>query len=856
MHGAIVTLDIETTGLDPKRDHIIEIGAVRSERGREEAAFQSFVNPGIPIPSFITNLTGIRDEDVAGAPAAAEALQEFAEFVGDCPVLAHNARFDLSFLQAGGILQENLVLDSVELAILLLPQAQRYSLSALAESLGIELKNAHRALEDARATSELYWMLWQKACALPADVKSEIVLNGEPFAWAPQSFFHAALTERRAPSQVEIASTTQVKPAVISGEDFSSHSMLTDTLTNCLRNRESMFLETGAIPHVGESSLKAAVHWAQEQGETVILVAQGEVQLEQLRFRAQQLSREYEFRWAELSAPQDHLCIQAWSAMRAFPPLDVDEHRFRTRVLIWLADGGQGERKELALRSSLEERLWRRICAEQYESEESAPCSWRTTQQETIGCQVILTTIARSHRLIREWQDEWATQGAVIVLDATQLEEKLSEWETSSVNLAEIESTLQTLLDARVGWLAELERRGAREDYLKILQTSIRAVRHQAREMFSLWEQLWAGKEGRWLNLRAEARSGTEFQAALSACRRFCDQGEEVVVALNRLIDGLAQKAGTASLILWMSALKDEHNRSLDVLRQVLLQDDARVLVWMGRKQRQERIQLQVAPLQPGRSMMQCFMDRGQTVILQDSAFDVGDDGRFWQRRLSQADLPLRSLPDPGRDATTDRVYIPQDVPTPNERAAFQRAMERSLIHIASAVEQRLIVLFTSYSQLRDTATAVRPRLALGGIPIFEKNLLSQYLAAERGLLLIHWRDFHRCHFPIGNFSLGILVRLPFDLPDQPLVASRAAEYEDGFHSFSVPTAITRMLRMLRKTQASARERSAWVILDSRIIKKRYGEMFVNALPEVEIHYGEIETVGPEIQQWLNRAAP
>ncbi|MCY4008211.1 MAG: exonuclease domain-containing protein [Anaerolineaceae bacterium] len=856
MHGAIVTLDIETTGLDPQRDHIIEIGAVRSENGSETAVFQAFVNPGIPIPSFITNLTGIRDEDVAGAPAAAEVLPEFADFVGDRPVLAHNARFDLSFLQAGGILQDNLALDTVGLATLLLPQAQRYSLSALAETLGIELTNAHRALEDARATSELYWVLWEKACTLPAEVKSEILRDSEPFAWNLLAFFRAACAENDGVTLAESTATNRMQPRVLPQADFAGHPALIDALLSCLHRRESCFLETGAIPHVGESSLLAAMQWSQRRRETVILAVPEEEQLAQLRSRAQQLASEHDFAWAVMSAPQDHLCSPAWAAMRAFPPLDLAELRFRIRILVWLAEGGQGERKELTIRGSLENNLWRRICGEQCRCSDSAPCQWHKAQQETAGNQVTLTTSACLSQLLQKRLGGRAMRGPVLVLAATQVEESLSESETSAVSLADIERSLHTLLDDRVGWLAELEKTGAREEYLKILRSSIRTVFLKAREMFSQWEQLWAGTEGSWLNLHDAPRRENNSPSAFATCQQFCEQGEELVLALDRLIRGLEEKADTATLSRWTRGLKEELRRSLVGLRRALAEDDAQEMAWLGRNARQAKVQLQAAPLRPGRKLMQTLTERGQTVLLQDSVFDVGDDGRFWQERLTQADLPLRSLQDPRPDAAKDRLFIPQDVPTPNERAAFQRALERSLIHIASTVEQRLITLFTSHSQLQEIAAAIQPRLGLGGIAVFERNQLAQFLAAQRGLLLIHWRDYNQQYFPVEKTTMGILVRLPFDLPDQPLVATRAAEYGDGFQSFSVPIAITRMLRLLRKTQAAAREQSAWVILDSRIIKKRYGEMFMNALPEIGLHYGESERVGPAIQQWLNRAAP
>ena len=149
---SIVALDIETTGLDPHSDVIIEIGAVRFSGSRVEGEWTTLVNPGRPIPSFISQLTGITNEMVRNAPPLKAVLQELVDFVGNAPVLGHNVRFDLSFLQKQKILLENDVLDTYELASVLMPTASRYNLGALGRQMGVIESATHRALDDARVT--------------------------------------------------------------------------------------------------------------------------------------------------------------------------------------------------------------------------------------------------------------------------------------------------------------------------------------------------------------------------------------------------------------------------------------------------------------------------------------------------------------------------------------------------------------------------------------------------------------------------------------------------------------------------------------------------------------------------------
>ena len=134
---SIVSIDIETTGLSEDRDSIIEIGAVKFKGHRVEDEWSSLINPGKHIPEFISGLTGITDAEVRNAPKFRDVAQDLEAFVGNAPVIGHNVRFDLGFLQKAGILQYNEVIDTYELAAVLMPTASRYNLGALGKQLGI-----------------------------------------------------------------------------------------------------------------------------------------------------------------------------------------------------------------------------------------------------------------------------------------------------------------------------------------------------------------------------------------------------------------------------------------------------------------------------------------------------------------------------------------------------------------------------------------------------------------------------------------------------------------------------------------------------------------------------------------------
>ena len=160
LEDSYVVFDLETTGFSPHQNKIIEIGAVKVVKGEVVDTFSEFVNPQVPIPYQIENLTGINDRMVMDAPVIEEILPKFMAFCTGSVMVAHNADFDMSFIVENAKRQnlpcDYTVLDTVALARMLMPHLGNFKLNNISKHLGINLENHHRAVDDATATSEIF----------------------------------------------------------------------------------------------------------------------------------------------------------------------------------------------------------------------------------------------------------------------------------------------------------------------------------------------------------------------------------------------------------------------------------------------------------------------------------------------------------------------------------------------------------------------------------------------------------------------------------------------------------------------------------------------------------------------------
>lgn len=193
----LVALDLETTGINPSRDRVLEVGAVKFRGDEELARFEVLVNPLMEIPPFITNLTGIAQSDVDFAPEWHMVKDDVDAFIGECRLVGHRIAFDAQFLRANGVGVPGGIYDTFDLARLVLPAGPDFGLGRLIEYFGMTLDNAHRALPDAVASKDLFLLLLEEMEKLPTQMLSTLSRLASDDVWSVASLARSILESRQ-----------------------------------------------------------------------------------------------------------------------------------------------------------------------------------------------------------------------------------------------------------------------------------------------------------------------------------------------------------------------------------------------------------------------------------------------------------------------------------------------------------------------------------------------------------------------------------------------------------------------------------------------------------------------------------
>jgi DNA polymerase-3 subunit epsilon/ATP-dependent DNA helicase DinG len=431
-----VSLDIETTGLNSERDEILEIGAVRFKGSRIYNTYNVLVNPRRSIPYKIQQLTGITPADVNDAPTIDAVLPELRRFVGDNPIIGHNISFDLGFLRKQGVLQENTGVDTFELASILLPHADRYSLTALLKYLDVTLPSngqAHRALDDAQATRYLFEALLDQARRLDGRIIEEVARVSAKTSWPLALVFRDLSRERRysAPTGTlgqQLAAKGFVSDDVLEGrydliqndldqapdpplkpvpkptslsieelcgmleqnglfeknfDGFEYRPQQVDMLANvvgALNQSYHLLVEAGTGTGKSMAYLIPAIYWAVKNGQRVV------ISTNTINLQDQLLNKDIpklqkilpvEFKAVTLKGRSNYVCPHRAQMFQAKENHSSRELRLLAKLLVWMPSTTTGDREELFMPDYAEQALWSQVASD------SSICTPRTCTPET-----------------------------------------------------------------------------------------------------------------------------------------------------------------------------------------------------------------------------------------------------------------------------------------------------------------------------------------------------------------------------------------------------------------------------------------------------------------------------------------
>jgi ATP-dependent DNA helicase DinG len=196
MNEIFVSLDLETTGLDPVNDEIIEVGAVKFDFSGVIDTYQSLARPSRPLPYRIQILTGITDRDLEKAPRLPAVLDKLVAFLGDATIIGQNIGFDLAFLAGQDVAPRGQVYDVFELATIVMPTMTDYRLTTLAAEMGVSSVQHHRALHDATAAKDVFLALLDKLRSCDPSIIAELDRIGAGPDWPLGRLFRAVSAEK------------------------------------------------------------------------------------------------------------------------------------------------------------------------------------------------------------------------------------------------------------------------------------------------------------------------------------------------------------------------------------------------------------------------------------------------------------------------------------------------------------------------------------------------------------------------------------------------------------------------------------------------------------------------------------
>lgn len=927
MRDELVAIDLESTGLDPQTDKIIEVGAVRIRNGKIIDEYETMVNPGISIPQITTQLTGIQQNDVADARKIDQILPEISTFVGDAPVIAHNISLDMGFLQGThGILKANKSIDTYDLATILLPNAPRYNLNSLTQQVGIELENAHRALDDARATALFYWVMWQKILELPHNLLQEISSLARDIAWDTSIVFTNALRESTTSARDQVNHRTQFSPADITqpapssvptsqpidlqtvadilGEEgaFAKQSesyeyrpeqiSMATAVADAFNTKSHLIVEAGTGAGKSMAYLLPSVLWSTQNNQPVVISTNTiNLQDQLLNQEIPTLNRilDLPIKASILKGRSNYLCPHRLATVRYRQPNTTEELKTLAKILVWLLDNESGDKSDISLRGQSEHNTWQRLSAQdencslhRCETLMNGTCPFYKARKEAESANILIVNHAllladanSDNHVLPEYQH-------VIIDEAHNLENAITHSFDYRINQQTIILRLVDLGTPTRGLFGDLLRNmrdvvppsdykkvenfiGTVSEALRLMQTHVVGFFKSVMGFLTDTVKMSSQDNYALVRINQKHRNKTSFAQMQSRWQTLDEFFDVLATSMKRLRKAVRKLKShnipnQDNLLSATDSITQYLLETRQHLHQFAVEPDTNTIYWLTAFHNDPSPTIHAAPLHVGQLMEKHLWHEKSTVILTSATLRTQDNFDFIQDRLYADSIDTLEIESSFNYKDSTMVYLPSDMPEPNNRQAYQKAVERGIIELAAAIGGRTMVLFTSYAQLRQTSQAITPRLALGDITVFDQSdgtsreaLLEGFKSAEKAVLLGNKSFWEGVDIRGDDLSALVIVRLPFTVPSDPIFSSRSETYNNSFNDYTLPDTILRFRQGFGRLIRSRTDQGVVAVFDARLQTKGYGRHFLEALPDCTIQHGLLDELPKIAKDWLDR---
>jgi DNA polymerase-3 subunit epsilon/ATP-dependent DNA helicase DinG len=596
-----------------------------------------------------------------------------------------------------------------------------------------------------------------------------------------------------------------------------------------------------------------------------------------------------DLRAAVLKGRSNYLCPRRLESVRQRGPGSVDELRVLCKVLVWLQSSDSGDRNEINLNGPVERDMWMRVSAED-EGCKAEVCMERTggtcpfyrarqaaqnSHLLIVNHALLLADVATGSKVLPDYD-------YLIIDEAHHIEAAT----TSALSYRATQSDLIRLLREMGGSSAGILSRMLRQMQGLLRPSDLAAFHQQIDRATDLLFRLEHGYQAFFRSIEdflAECRDGRPV-GAYGQQERILDSSRtlpawtEVEIAWDTVHEAATLLLNLlAEVYKYCGDLREESDEELEdalenlssayrrlaeadtSLHGFVAQPQEGMIYWAEISPNSNLISLQIAPLNVGPLMEQFIWHEKTSVILTSATLTANEGFDYIRNRLNADEADELLLGSPFDYETSALLYLANDIPEPADANGYQRGVESTLVRLAKATGGRMLVLFTSYAQLKRTSQNISGPLGEAGITVYEQGegasantLLENFREADKAVLLGTRSFWEGVDIPGEALSVLVIVKLPFDVPSDPIIAARSETFEDAFNEYQLPEAILRFRQGFGRLIRTQSDRGIVAILDRRILTKRYGKLFIESLPACKVVVRSVQELPATAARWLN----
>lgn len=848
-----ISLDIETTGLSPERDDIIEIGAVKFDHEKIHDRFQTFIHYDEEIPELVTHITGITNKDLEGAPALHDIADKLYEFIGDLPIIGHNINFDIDFLKEKGFIISNPLLDTLPLTSIIKPGLPTYSLDMLTDEFNIKHKDKHRAQDDAIATADLFNLLIDEIEKIDKTTLAQIKEIVSKSNWGLKDIFLAVNSDVNLDKyngngefeesgnlnwdKNEILELYEENGAISDYEKREPQIQMTEKIFDAFTENKNLLIEAGTGTGKSLAYLLPSIYKSLSEDTKVVIATHTKNLQDQLFNKdipiAHKLIKE-NFKVSVLKGRNNYLSGERLNQFMQKSFFYDAEVTMLIKVLIWKNKTETGDKEELSLQGR-EYFNWLDICCDGIKcphnnAKFANKCFLNKAREKASKSDVIIT----NHSLLLN-DTIGPTQilpeySYLIVDEAHHLENEATNALTITLVNESITGPVKNLKDLLkrepelVGELEELENKA------DIFFGFLGIFYEKFIKYASFVQQL---------TLVEHMYESIEWERVSDAAQTTALKGEQVFKELHAFSESIDDEEFAAYLQYEMEGIAETMRKLSFVILEKGVSDFGKSISWVFTKM-DGALGIKCAPIQVREHLRGTLLHDKKSIILTSATLSVDHKFDYIKYQLGlDDDFEGIILPSYFKYEDQVQVVIYKHLKAPATPGYFNDTCE---IIKREAIENggRMLVLFTSKKAIEATFLKLAPELKNKGISILAQNMSG---GRNKIIELFKRNPEHSIIFGTNSFWEGvdikgealntvIIQKLPFDPPNDPIHSARSELFDQPFFEYQVPRAILRFKQGFGRLIRSAQDKGRVIVLDSRVLSKNYGEMFINSLPE------------------------